>query len=213
MAYDTQEQEHLATLKDWWDRYGSIVLAAVTVALLAFAAWNGLRWYERREAVAASAIYEQVSAALAAGDQARLREHAGTLMREHGGTVFAAMAALHSARSSIEGRDLAAARAQFEWVINESGRDEFVAIARLRLAGVLLDENNHAEALRVLASAVPPEHRVAFADRRGDVLYAQGRKDEARAAWQQALDQAEPQHPLRPLIQLKLDALPAQAAT
>ncbi len=50
-------------------------------------------------------------------------------------------------------------------------------------------------------------HQTAFADRRGDVLLAQGKPAEARSAWQQALDKADPQHPLRQLIQLKLDSV------
>jgi predicted negative regulator of RcsB-dependent stress response len=86
-------------------------------------------------------------------------------------------------------------------------------VARVRLAGVLLDEKNYDEALKVLAGDVPAVHQTAFADRRGDVLYAQGKTSEARAAWQQALDKAEPQHPLRQLIQLKIDAVPAPAVS
>lgn len=213
MAYDLQEQEHLATFKDWWHKYGIPILVAVTVVLLAFAAWNGWRWHERREAAAAAAVYEQVVGALAANEGARVRELAGRLTREYAGTAFAAMAALHAARIEQEGNDLPAARARLQWVIDDSGKREFVPIARVRLAGVLLDEKNYAEALKVLAAEPPPEHRVAFADRRGDVLYAQGRAEEARAAWQQALKHAEPQHPLRPLIELKLDAVAAPVAS
>jgi predicted negative regulator of RcsB-dependent stress response len=54
----------------------------------------------------------------------------------------------------------------------------------------------------------------AAADRRGDVLVAQNRKvDEARAAYQEALDKADAQHPLRADHQLKLDALPPAASS
>ena len=49
-------------------------------------------------------------------------------------------------------------------------------------------------------------------DRRGDVLVAQNKPEEARAAYKDALTKAEPQHPLRAIIQLKLDALPAAAS-
>ena len=213
MTYDLQEQEHLATFRAWWDKYGTIVLVAVTAVLLAFAAWNGWRWYERREAAAATAVYEQVVRALEANEAARVRELASRLSRDYAGTAFAAMAALHAARIEQEGNDLPAARARLQWVVDESGQRELVPIARVRLAGILLDGKNYAEALKVLAAEPPPEHRVAFADRRGDVLYAQGRADEARAAWQQALKHAEPQHPLRPLIELKLEAVAEPVAS
>ena len=213
MAYDLQEQEQLATFKAWWEKYGNFILTLVTVVLLAIAAWNGWRWYERREAAAAAVVYEQVLKALGEKESARVKELTGTLIQSHGRTVYAAMAALHAAKLNHEAKDLPAARAQLQWIIDKSGHEEFTLLARVRLAGVLLDEKNYDEALKVLAGEVPPAHQTAFADRRGDVLYAQGKAAEARAAWQLALDRAEPQHPLRQLIQLKLDAVPAPAVS
>ena len=117
--------------------------------------------------------------------------------------------ALAAAKAAHETKDGATAKAQLKWVVEQSRHPEFAAIARVRLAGVLLDEKAYAEALQVLGAEVAPAQRVAVADRRGDVLFAQGKLDEARKAYQQALDLAEPGHPLRGLVQLKLDALPA----
>jgi predicted negative regulator of RcsB-dependent stress response len=213
MAYDLQEQEQLATFKAWWEKYGNFLLTVVTLALLAVAGWNGWRWYERREAAAASSAYELVLKALGENNGARVKEVTGTLIQNHGRTVFASMAALHAAKVNHDANDLPAARAQLQWVIDKSGHEEFVLIARVRLAGVLLDEKNYDEALKVLAGDVPAVHQTAFADRRGDVLLAQGKAAEARAAWQVALDKADPQHPLRQLLQLKLDSVPAPAVS
>lgn len=213
MAYDLEEQEQLATFKAWWAKYGNLVLMAATVVLLAFAAWNGWKWYERREAAAASAIYADLGSALETNNAAKVKELAGSLIQSHGRTVHAAMAALHVARINHDAADFAAARTQLQWVIDKSGHDEFALVARVRLAGVLLDEKNYDQALKVLAGEVPATHQTAFADRRGDVLLAQGKAAEARAAWQQALDKADAQHPLRQLIQLKIDAVPAPAVS
>src|SRR5690606_24120693 len=126
-------------------------------------------------------------------------------------TVYATMAALQMARVYHAAGDHAAARAQLTWIIDGNRYPEFVPAARVRLAGVLLDEKQYDEALRVLSAEVPPSWAVAVADRRGDVLLAANRVDEARTAWRDALAKADPQHPLRSLIQLKLDALPAAA--
>jgi predicted negative regulator of RcsB-dependent stress response len=46
-----------------------------------------------------------------------------------------------------------------------------------------------------------------YADLRGDILAAQGKHAEARAAYQLALDKSEAGSPYRATIQLKLDAL------
>jgi predicted negative regulator of RcsB-dependent stress response len=122
------------------------------------------------------------------------------------------MAALQIAKANVDAGDRAAARAQLRWVIDKSGHAELVQIARLRLAGVLLDEKAYEEALKALAGDVPEALAAAFADRRGDVLMAAGKADDARSAYREALDRAGPQHPLRPVIQLKLDALPSAAS-
>lgn len=212
MAYDLQEQEQLATFKAWWDKYGNFILTVVTLVLFAFAAYNGWRWYERNQASQAAAVYERLLKALAAGDAARTKELAGTIIEQFGRTVYAPMAALNAARIYHEAGDLRAAKAQLVWVIEKSGRAEFAPIARVRLAGVLLDEKAYDEALKTLAGHVPQAHAVSFADRRGDILAAQNKIEEARAAYREALAKADAQHPLRALIQLKLDALPVEPA-
>ena len=81
------------------------------------------------------------------------------------------------------------------------------ALARFRLAGVLLDEKKFEEALGLLDAK--PEDSMAnlFADLRGDVLVAKGSEAEARAAYQMALEKTDAQSPYRNLIQIKLDAL------
>jgi predicted negative regulator of RcsB-dependent stress response len=45
------------------------------------------------------------------------------------------------------------------------------------------------------------------ADRRGDLLFAQNKIEDARAAYQLALEKTEVKNPARQLIQLKLDAI------
>jgi predicted negative regulator of RcsB-dependent stress response len=213
MAYDLQEQEQLATFKAWWEKYGNFILTVVTLVLFAVAAYNGWRWYERHQATQAAGAYEQLLKALSARDAARTRELAGSIIEQYGRTVYAPMAALNAAKAYHEANDLKAAKAQLTWVIDKSGHEEFAPIARVRLAGVLLDEKAYEEALKVLAGDVPGPHAVAFADRRGDILVAQNKIEEARAAYREALAKADAQHPLRALVQLKLDALPAQVAS
>ena len=135
------------------------------------------------------------------------------MIERYGRTVYAPMAALQIAKVNLEAGDKGAAAAQLRWVIDKSGHPELVQIARLRLAGVLIDEKAYDEALKLVSGDVPDALAASFADRRGDVLMAMGKAEEARAAYQQALDKAGGQHPMRPIIQLKLDALPPATAS
>ena len=206
MAYDLQEQEQLAELKAWWDKYGNLVTTVAMVALLGLAAWNGWGWYQRREAGAAAALYNELLRARTAHEAAKEKEVTGTLLEQHGGTVFAALAALQTAKTDYEGGDAAGSRALLQWVVDKSGRDDLALIARVRLAGVQLDEKSYDAALKTLDVPVPDAHAAAFADRRGDIYAAQGKLDLARQQWHVALDKS-PQGPLHSLVQTKLDAL------
>jgi predicted negative regulator of RcsB-dependent stress response len=98
------------------------------------------------------------------------------------------------------------AKAQLQWAVDH-GADEFKAIAKVRLAGVLLDEKAYDDALKALAGEVPSQFVAAVADRKGDILVAQNKLAEARAAYQAALDATDKKSPGRQLIQLKFEAI------
>jgi len=81
-------------------------------------------------------------------------------------------------------------------------------IARLRLANIMLDEKAYDEALKVLDAKHGAAFDPGFSATRGDVLVAQGKKEEARSAYKAALEKADPKDAsLREWVQLRLDAL------
>lgn len=207
MAYDLEEQEQLSAIKTWWNEYGNFVVAGAVAAALAVAAFQGWRYYRSSQAVAAAVLYEQLDQAERAGDLKKAREIAGQITGKYGATAYGVFAALSAARASFDTGDLAGAKSQLQWVIDKAKEDEIRDIARLRLAGVLLDEKNYAEALK-LVEAKPVESMTGlYADLRGDILFTQGKNAEARSAYQLALDKSEAGSPYRAAIQLKLDAL------
>jgi predicted negative regulator of RcsB-dependent stress response len=207
MAYDLEEQEQLATLKAFWNRYGNFLLTAVTVVLLAIAGWRAWGWYQVREAAAASVIYDQLQVAAQARDVDKVKAAAGTLVEKHGRTAYGPMGALLAARVYFEAGDLKAARAPLQWVMDNAADDALRQLARVRLAGVLLDQQAYDEGLKLLAGTAPVGFEAEWADRRGDLLIAQGKAEEARAEYRTALEKAGKSAPLRRVIQIKLDAL------
>ena len=102
-----------------------------------------------------------------------------------------------------------AAQASLGWVAEHASEDEYRAIARLRLAALLLDEKKYDEALKQLGAAVPKSFEALMADRRGDVLHAQGKDDEAVKAYKQAWDALAATDDYRRLVDAKLTALGA----
>ncbi len=209
MALDADQQEQISAMKAWFEQYGNWIVAA-SLIVVAVAAGNwGWRWYAQREANAAAVIYDRYAQALANKDAAKARDLAATLTQQHAGSAFASFAALAQARASIDAGDATAAKAQLRWVMDKSPSRELAALARIRLAGVLLDEKAFDEGLALLQADMPAALAAEASDRRGDLLLAQGKKADARSAYAKALEQIGPQNPLRAIIQSKLDALPA----
>ena len=97
------------------------------------------------------------------------------------------MAALSSAKAAATGGDLAGAKTQLKWVMDNARDEDIRDIARLRLAGVLLDEKSYAEALALVDAKVSESLAGLYAELKGDILSAQGKTAEARASYQLAL--------------------------
>jgi len=207
MAYNLEEQEQLENLKAFWKQYGNFIVTVITVAALAVAGWRGWGWYQVREAAQASAVYEQLREAASAKDVDKVRAAAGTLFEQYGGTAYGEMAALVAARAYVEAGDPKAAKVTLEWAVSNAKDDEFRHAARLRLAALLIDEKAYDEAGKLLGVQAPGRFAGEYADRRGDLLVAQGKTGEARAAYREALEALAPDSPMRRLVQLKLDSL------
>ena len=215
--YDLEEQEQLDELKAWWKQWGNLVTNILLVAALSVLGWQGWNWYQKRQGAEASAIYAALEQAVEAKDTQKINNVAGELTEKYAGTSYATLGALLAARHSFEGNDLKAAKVQLNWVV-ENGSDEARDIARLRLAAVLLDEKAHDEALKQLEAKHAPVFAALYAELRGDIQAVQGKKSEARQAYQAALDaiaakatadgaKETPRTPQRELLQQKLDAL------
>lgn len=207
MAYDLEEQEQIDNLKAFWNRYGNFILTVLTVVLLAIAGYRGWGWYQMREAATASAVYDELRVAAAAKDAGKVGQVAGTLFEKHGRTVYARMGALLAAKAHADAGDLKAAKAPLQWLVDKGGGDEFARLARVRLAGILLDEKAYDEGLKLLPLESAGDFAGSYADRRGDLLLAQGKTEEARAAWRLSLEKLPQRSPLRALVEIKLDAL------
>lgn len=207
-AYDLEEQEQLAALKAWWQEKGNLVMTAVSMVLVALAAWQGWGYYQRNQAVQASGLYDAVQKAAVSGDLKQVRENTGAIIERYPRTAYAAMAALVSAKANYQGGDLKTARAQLAWVAENAKDEGLQDIARLRLASVMLDEKAYDDALKALDAKHGAAFDALFLAARGDVLVAQDKKDEARNAYKAALDKADARDgALRGSIQLRLDAL------
>ena len=215
-TYDLEEQEQLDELKTWWKMYGNLVTGILVALALAVIAWQGWNWWQRDQAVQASAIYSAVQTAAAQKDAKHARELAGELIDKYSTTNYAGMAALVAAKVQVDTGDVRNARVQLAWAADNAKDRGLRDLARLRLAAVMLDEKAYDEAMKQLAAEPAAPFVPRFAELRGDVFAAQGKTAEARAAYEAALakfeaqakdDESRQRSGYKDVIEAKRDAL------
>jgi predicted negative regulator of RcsB-dependent stress response len=206
---DLQEQEQVDALKAFWKQYGNLITWALVAALLVYAGINGWQWVQRDRSQKAGAMYDELDRAAAAGDAEKTARIFADLTDRYAGTAFAQQGGLQTAKVQADKGKSDDARATLAWVAGNAVEDEYRVIARLRLAGLLIDVKQYDEALKQLDGLDAGPFAALAADRRGDVLMAQGKKDAAVAAYQQAWKAMDPRLDYRRLVDAKLTAVGA----
>lgn len=214
MAYDLDEQEQLDQVKAFWAKWGNIITWAVLAVSLVFAAYYGYKYYQRSETAKAAPLFEQLEKAAAdlkadAKNPQLVADLATKLTTEYASTPYAQLGALLAARVQADLGKSKESQALLQWTMDKAKDPEYSQLARLRLAGALLDENKAEQALALLPAASPKGFEALYADRRGDALAASGKTADAVAEYQKAWNAVAENGSLRGVIEQKMQALGA----
>jgi len=178
-SLDLEEQEQLEALKHFWNRWGSWISGLLIVVLLAFAGWNGWQYWQNRQAAYASVLYDTLADAAETGNATRVQEVFTDLKNKYGGTTYAAQGALLAGKALLDQGKTAEGKAALTWAADKAATPGLQAVARLHLSAVLMGEKAYDAALQQLTWSFPQAFAALAADRRGDVLLQQGKKNEA----------------------------------
>ena len=92
-------------------------------------------------------------------------------------------------------------------VSGKASDEGYQSIAKLRLAGILLETKAYDEALKSVSGSFPKDFTALASDRRGDILLAQGKKNEAKTEYEKAYKGLDERAEYRRLVEVKLNAL------
>jgi predicted negative regulator of RcsB-dependent stress response len=193
LADYANEQEQVDEIKKWLRENGTAIVIGLILGISAISGWRYWQAKERTRAEAAAAIFSNVVAASKANQPAQAEKMAQQVISDFGNTTYAAYSALMLAKLAVEKQDLPAAIQQLSWVLDHSDDPALKRLAYIRLARVALAQGKPDEALRYLdkvpAMTTPS---AAVAELRGDVLMAQGRREEAGKQYLEAFANVEP---------------------
>jgi predicted negative regulator of RcsB-dependent stress response len=214
MAYDLDEQEQIDQMKAFWAKWGKLLTWAVTAVALAFAAYYGYKYYQRSEAQKAAPLFEQLEKAASdlkadAKNPQLVADLATKLTTDHAGSPYAQMGALLAAKVQAELGKGKESQALLQWTMDKAKDPEYSQLARVRLAGALIDDKKAEQALALLPASAPKGFEALYADRRGDALAASGKTAEAVSEYQKAWNAVPENGALRGVIEQKTQALGA----
>jgi predicted negative regulator of RcsB-dependent stress response len=203
---DLQEQEQIDELKAFWKQYGNLITWVLTLVLVGMAAVQGWNWWQRDQATKASAMFDELDRAMQSADADKAGRVFGDLKERFARTTYTQQAGLLVASLQVNKGQTDAAQANLVWLVEHAADDNYQALARLRLAALLIDAKAFDEAAKQIDAIKVAEFAALADDRRGDLLLAQGKKDEAVKAWHSAWVAMSDKLDYRRVIEAKLTA-------
>ena len=199
MAIDDllDEHEQSERVRGWLRSNGAGLIGGVLLGLAAIGGWQ---WWQQQRTAAKEAASARFDAALKTIESKDLKKAGSAVqaLAKDGGT-YAAVAGLQLARAQVEANQRDAAIATLRAIRTEDAA--LAVVVKSRLARLLIDAGKAAEALTLIGDK--PEAAAAI-EARGDALAALGKREEARAAYAQALTKIDVAAPQRRLVELKL---------
>jgi predicted negative regulator of RcsB-dependent stress response len=207
----TSEREQVDAIKKWWQDNGKGIVLGLLVGLGGLGGyryWNGM---QDAQAENASVNYEQFLNLAIQGGGKETMETGQAILDAYPKSAYARLTALLMAKLAVDDAKLEDAKKHLQWVISNADGDELVAIARARMAQIILAEGNADAALKTL-QAVGKGQSGQFAEIEGDILAALGKKPEAAKAYKAAQTAMADSGADPRLLELKIESLGLEQA-
>jgi predicted negative regulator of RcsB-dependent stress response len=202
--YDEHEQSE--RVRRWIKEYGfSIVLGLV----LAFGGIFGYRTWQDHQVTQrylAAEYFDVIQRELEADNLDFAEEQYQTMRDSVSGSAYVGLAGMLMAGAYIDDGRLEPAAQVYRDILADRKLESVRPVATVRLARVLEAQGDVQAALALVEGEAPTGFQGAWAEVRGDLLMARGQPEQARMAYQEALDNLAGDGRGRHLIQMKIDA-------
>jgi predicted negative regulator of RcsB-dependent stress response len=196
--YSTEEQQAEA-IKRFFRENGLSLALGVIVGLVGLYGWKAYNQNQITTAEQASDAYTKLvesDSVLASAD---------AFISENKDTQYATLAAFVAAKEAVDAQNLDLANEKLSWIVTNVDNAQLKAIATTRLARVQIAQQQYDDALSTLNAPLPEAFNANVAELKGDIYTQQGNKEQARVAYQAAVDAGGLTS--NPLLQIKLDDL------
>ncbi len=207
MSSHLNEQDQVEIIKRFWKKYGNWILAVIIIIALAIAGWRFWQKHQQQTVDKASLLYQAAFVGLKKHQAEIVEANTSKLQSEFASTTYASMASLLLAKQLVAESNLTLAKTQLIWVIRNTSVPELKAIAKLRLARILI-EQHQAKKARIYLVPVKGFEAVFYAVQ-GQAYQQMKQIAKARIAYTQSLQHMQSTDPLYSLVEMSKNALPA----
>ena len=205
--YET-DQEQIEAMKKWWNQNGNWVIGGVLIFILAFVGWYMYQNSAQQHRLEASTAYKSLMVTISSEtpDSEERASLTQLLKSDYADVGYSVLAALLEAKRAVEADDFEAALVELNWAQENADNSlQTVILYRTALVQYSLDQLDNA--LTTLNEIEGEGHQALTFELKGDILVEQGKKDEARQAFQTAFDRSGNQGINNPYLKIKLDDL------
>ena len=169
------ELEQAERIKKWCRDYGVGIIMGIIFAIVATVGWRYWQQTQEENLLTASMSYENLLGGLADKNKVAIVDTtAKTLLQKYPQTPYASLAALQLAKQAVYQNQLTEAESHLAWVIQHGRSATLRAVARVRLARVLLAEDQPVRALTVLDENDNTAYQPLILEEKGDVFLRLG---------------------------------------
>lgn len=206
---NASNKDEAEALKEWWKENGRSVVAGVLLGIAGILGWQQYGTYTQTRAEAASSQFQLLADAINRKDAAQAEQRAESLMVEFSATPYAPLAGLMIAKMKTDNGDLVGAQPNLQYAIDNAPDSAIEAVARSRLVRVRIATGDLPGAKAVMPNPVPLGFVAQFAELRGDIAAAEGRSEDARSAYAEALVNLPADNGKRFIVEMKRDNIVA----
>jgi predicted negative regulator of RcsB-dependent stress response len=202
--YETEE-EQLDAVKRWWKENGQSTIIGLVLGVAVILGWNYWQDHKKAQTEQASALYGQLIVAIGADKKDSAEKLVERIQSEYPKTEYAAYSSLLLAKLKVQQGDIPKAQALLKGIAAGSDK-ELSNVAKIRLVRLMLASGEYEQGLQLI-NDVDPATSSSFSGNYdelvGDLYVALDRLDQARTAYQKALENGYKS----PLLQFKIDDL------
>ena len=199
------EEQQVEAIKRFWKEHGTAIIVGAALGLGGLWGWRYYSETQIESKEAASVAYQNAVETFGSeGSDAKVN----AFIEENKDSGYASIAGLLAAKQAVDAGDLAAAASHLNSVVTFAENDELKVLASLRLSRVQIEMNQLDAALSTLSNVTNDAFSAEVSELKGDVYQKQGKFDDARLAYSNALEK----NANNPLLQMKLDNLSVSAS-